>query len=71
MKIQLAKQMRQLRNEKGLTQGQVAAFLSVSVQAVSKWECGKNLPDMALLPEIADLFGVTIDELIRKNTLSE
>ncbi len=71
MKIQLAKQMRQLRCERGLTQGQVADALSVSVQAVSKWECGKNLPDIALLPEIADLFGVTIDELIREKSLSE
>ena len=56
-----------LRMGCGLTQGQVAEKLSLSVQAVSKWECGKNLPDIMLLPEIADLYGVTIDELFRES----
>ncbi len=55
-----------LRIRCGLTQGQVAEKLLLSVQAVSKWETGKNLPDIMLLPEIADLYGVTIDELFRE-----
>lgn len=60
---QLSYRLRELRQERGLTQGQVAQKLSLSVQAVSKWETGKNLPDIILLPEIADLYGVTIDAL--------
>ena len=56
-----------LRMRCGLTQGQVAEKLSLSVQAVSKWECGRNLPDIMLLPELADLYGVTIDQLFRES----
>lgn len=66
MKYHLAARLRLLRCQKGLTQQQVAKSLSLTVQAVSKWETGKNLPDIALLPEIADLYGVTIDELFRE-----
>ena len=65
IKPQLSYRLRVLRQNRGLTQGQVAQKLSLSVQAVSKWETGKNLPDIILLPEIADLYGVTIDELFR------
>ncbi len=66
MKNQFASRLRLLRCQKGLTQQQVAKTLSLTVQAVSKWETGKNLPDIALLPEIADLYGVSIDELFRE-----
>ena len=52
-----------LRQQKNLTQDQVAAKLGVSYQAVSKWENDANTPDIALLPAIAELFGVTIDAL--------
>lgn len=49
-----------LRKEKGWTQEQLAEKLSVSAQAVSKWEGGKSCPDISLLPAIAKLFGVTV-----------
>lgn len=52
-----------LRKEKGWTQEQLAEKLSVSAQAISKWESGKSCPDIALLPTIAKLFGVTVDAL--------
>lgn len=52
-----------LRKEKGLTQEQLAEKLSVSAQAVSKWESGKSCPDISLLPAIAKLFDVTLDAL--------
>ena len=55
--------IKQLRVQKNLTQDQVAEKLGVSYQAVSKWENNANTPDIALLPRIADLFGVTIDAL--------
>lgn len=52
-----------LRREKGLTQDALAAQLGVSAQAVSKWENGLSCPDILMLPEIAELFGVSIDTL--------
>ena len=51
------------RKELGLTQEGLAQRLGVTNQAVSKWESGQSCPDIALLPQLADLFGITIDEL--------
>ena len=51
------------RKALGLTQEGLAQKLRVTNQAVSKWESGQSCPDLALLPRIADLFGITIDEL--------
>ena len=65
MKYHISERLRWLRRRNGLTQSDVAHKLTLTVQAVSKWETGKNLPDITLLPEIADLYGVTIDELFR------
>ena len=52
-----------LRKEKGLSQKEMAEKLSVSTSAVSKWEHGKNLPDMTMLSSIADILQVSCDEL--------
>ncbi len=52
-----------LRKQKGVTQEEMAKALGTSAQAVSKWECGKNYPDIALLPAIAFYFAVPIDDL--------
>ena len=57
--------LRRLRLEKNLTQEQLANILGVSVQSVSRWECGNTLPDVMLLPEIARLYGITVDDLFR------
>ena len=51
------------RKALGLTQEGLAQKLGVTNQAVSKWESGQSCPDLALLPLLADLFGITIDEL--------
>lgn len=51
------------RKQLGLTQEGLAARLGVTNQAVSKWESDQSCPDVALLPKLADLFGITIDEL--------
>ena len=51
------------RKALGLTQEALAQKLGVTNQAVSKWESGQSCPDLALLPGLADLFGVTLDEL--------
>ena len=51
------------RRKLGLTQEGLAQKLGVTNQAVSKWESGQSCPDIALLPQLADLFGITIDAL--------
>lgn len=53
-----------LRRERGLTQRDLAARLCLSDKAVSKWETGKSLPDIALLPALAEELGVTATELL-------
>jgi len=57
-------QIASLRREKGLTGEQFAEKLGVSPQAVSKWENGKNLPETALLPRIADTLNTSIDSIL-------
>lgn len=49
-----------------LTQSKLAELVNVSVQAVSKWECGVALPDLPKLYMLAELFAVTVDELLGK-----
>ena len=51
------------RKKLGLTQDGLAQKLGVTNQAVSKWESDQSCPDIALLPLLADLFGITLDEL--------
>ena len=52
------------RKEKAITQDELADFLGVSKASISKWETGKNYPDITLLPQITIFFNLTIDELI-------
>lgn len=54
-----------LRKANGLTQQDVADRLNVSNKAVSRWERDETAPDISLLPAIAEMFGVSCDELIR------
>ncbi len=54
-----------LRRAKGLTQRELAELLNVSDKAVSRWERGDAAPDLALIPALAEVFGVTADELLR------
>lgn len=58
-----------LRKGHGMTQEQLAEQLGLSFQAISKWENGASYPDLLLLPKIADLFGVNIDELFGREKL--
>ncbi len=66
MEIPIGQNVRRMRLEKGMTQRELAHHLRVSVQAVSKWENGRAFPDLVLLPDIAGLFGVTLDELFSR-----
>ncbi len=56
-------QIAQYRKNLGITQEALAQKLGVTNQAVSKWEAGLNYPDLQLLPQLAEIFGITIDEL--------
>ena len=59
------------RKEKGMTQDQLAEQLSVSAQAVSKWENGISLPDITLVPKLARIFEVSIDQLFSREVEPE
>lgn len=53
-----------LRRARGLTQNQLGDMLHVSFQAVSKWERGETLPDVNLLPDLADALSTTVDNIL-------
>ena len=53
-----------LRKQKKLSQKELANLLSVSFQAVSKWETGENLPDASILLDLADILGTTTDHIL-------
>ena len=59
-----------LRKANGMTQQEVADRLNVSNKAVSRWERDECAPDISLLPAIAEMFGITCDELLRGERLS-
>ena len=61
----LGKRISEFRKKKGITQDQLAEEMGVSSQAVSKWENDISCPDIGLLPQLADFFGVSLDELMR------
>ena len=61
--MELGKKIRQLRFRAGLTQEQLAEKLGLGAQAVSKWENAAAMPDITALPLLAEIFGVSIDEL--------
>ena len=61
--MELGNKIKQLRYKAGLTQEQLASKLGISAQSVSKWETAICMPDITLLPLLAEEFGVSIDEL--------
>ena len=63
--------LRELRMEKKLTQEQLAEQLNVSGRTVSRWETGNNMPDISILVEIAEFYGVGIQEIINGERESE
>ena len=64
MNIYISKNIRHYRTQKKLTQEELADFLGVSFQAVSKWERALAYPDIETIPVIANFFNITIDELM-------
>ena len=67
--IKLGKKIKSLRKQKDISQEVLADCLGVTFQAVSKWETGTAMPDIALIPAIASFFGISTDELFDYNRL--
>lgn len=63
--ISTGKLIAELRKEKGYTQQQLADQLNLSNKTISKWESGSGSPDISNLPMLADILGVSVDELLR------
>ena len=71
--IRINENIRKYRKEKGIGQEALANALGVTIQAVSKWETSGSMPDIMLLPQIAEFFGITLEELFygRQNDTSQ
>ena len=64
MEMTIGKRIAALRREKNLKQDDLAQMLEVSPQAISKWENDQTCPDISLLPKLAKILGVSVDELL-------
>ena len=67
----LNENLKQLRKSKGLSQEELAIRLNVVRQTISKWERGESSPDISALVAIADIFGVTLDYLVRDENIDD
>ena len=68
MEETLGKRIVAHRKRLGLTQDQLAEKMGVTAQAVSKWENDQSCPDISALPQLADIFGITVDGLLGRET---
>lgn len=66
--VKVGRIISQKRKEHNMTQMQLADALGISFQAVSNWERGNSMPDISKLPELAELFGCSIEELLGGGT---
>lgn len=69
--VKIGEFLKELRKEKKLTQEQLAEQFNVSRRSVSRWETGSNMPDLDILMEISDYYGVTLNELLDGERKSE
>ena len=65
IKANIALNITELRKKNGMTQSELAEFLNYSDKSVSKWERGDGIPDVVVLQKIAELFGVTLNDLLK------
>lgn len=70
MNMVFSNNLKKLRQQKRLTQEQVAEVLNVSAHTVSRWECNTTLPDVTILPKIAELYCVTMDDFFKKTSVA-
>ena len=64
MKLSFGTNLKRLRRQRDMTQGDLADALTLSVQAISRYEMGSAYPDIEMLPVIAGYFGITVDDLL-------
>lgn len=64
MSLNIANNLKRLRKERKFTQEDLARFIGVSFQVISKWECGDSYPDITMLPVLAKFYNTTLDELV-------
>jgi transcriptional regulator with XRE-family HTH domain len=69
--IKIGRFLKELRTGKQLTQESLAEKLGVSSKTVSRWETGCNMPDIGMLVELADFYGISITEIINGERKSE
>ncbi|WP_079529002.1 helix-turn-helix domain-containing protein [Halobacillus hunanensis] len=62
-----SERLKREREKEGWSQTELAEKMHVSRQSVSKWETGKNYPNIEVIIDLSDLFGITIDELLRSD----
>lgn len=62
--IKIGRKISELRKKNNMTQFELADRLEISFQAVSNWERGNSMPDISKLPELAEIFNVSIDEIL-------
>ena len=67
LKRNIAKNIAFLRTSEHMTQAELAERLNYSDKAISKWERAESIPDIYILKRLADMFGVTVDWLIKDN----
>ena len=63
--MEISERLREARQSTGMTQDQVAEKILVSRVTVSHWESGKSLPDIVSLMGLSDLYGISLDELVK------
>ena len=69
MKLTIGEKIALLRKKRNVTQTELAEYLYLTPQTVSRWEVGSGTPEVTLLPRIATFFGVSIDELFGVTSL--
>jgi len=69
--LKIGDKIKALRKAQDITQEKLAAYLNISYQAISKWENSTALPDITLVPQIANFFGVSADELLGMKEMEE
>lgn len=65
--MNFSERLKSEREKKRWSQAELAEKIHVSRQSVSKWETGKNYPNIEVIIDLSDLFGITIDELLRSD----
>ena len=68
MEQTIGRRIAENRKRLGMTQDQLAEKLGVTAQAVSKWENDQSCPDITMLPRLAEIFGISTDALLGRDT---